>query len=175
MNEPKTDIRLIRITDADPLSTHLVRDAAAFARWEPARPAEFATPDGQRRRIEQLLEEHDQGARFPAVIVADGIVIGQVTVSSILGPPFRKGSLGYWVATTHHGRGHATRAVGLALQLMAGQLDLHRAEAHTQIDNLASQEVLRRNGFASFGIAHDHIYIQDAWRDEIFWERSLSG
>lgn len=173
MAEPKTTIRLIDIADADALSVHLTRDAEAFARWEPARTADSFKPDGQRRRIEEMLEDHRRGNRWPAVVLADGDVIGQVTVSTILGKPFRKGSLGYWIATTHQGQGHATRAVGLALDVMTDRLGLHRVEAHTQVDNLASHEVLRRNGFTSYGIAHDHIYIAGAWHDEIFWERTL--
>jgi [ribosomal protein S5]-alanine N-acetyltransferase len=62
---------------------------------------------------------------------------------------------------------------GLALRVMADELGLHRAEAHTQVENLASHGVLRRNGFVSYGIAHGHIFIQGAWHDEIFWERIL--
>ncbi len=58
---------------------------------------------------------------------------------------------------------------------MADDLELHRAEAHTQVDNLASQAVLRNNGFRSWGIAHDHISMRGEWRDEIFWERTLEG
>jgi [ribosomal protein S5]-alanine N-acetyltransferase len=66
-----------------------------------------------------------------------------------------------------------TTILGLALRVMADELGLHRAEAHTQVENLASHGVLRRNGFVSYGIAHGHIFIQGAWHDEIFWERIL--
>lgn len=70
-------------------------------------------------------------------------------------------------------RGHASRAVGLVLRLMAEQLGLHRAEAHTRVENLPSHGVLRKNGFRSYGIAHEHIFLQGEWHDEIFWERRL--
>jgi ribosomal-protein-alanine N-acetyltransferase len=89
--------------------------------------------------------------------------------------PIQKGFLGYWVATTSQGQGHASRAVGLVLELMAGELGLHRAEAHTQMENLASHAVLRNNGFTPWGVAHAHIHIAGAWRDEVFWERTLTG
>jgi [ribosomal protein S5]-alanine N-acetyltransferase len=52
-------------------------------------------------------------------------------------------------------------------------LGLYRVEAHTQVDNIASQQVLKNNGFASFGVASEHIFIDGAWRDDIFWQRSL--
>jgi ribosomal-protein-alanine N-acetyltransferase len=173
MAEPTTAIRLIEFGDAGALADLQARDRDAFAQWEPARPDAFFTPDGQRERIEALLDDHRHGSRWPGVVLADGVVVGQVTVSTILGQPFRKGFLGYWISSSHQGRGHASRAVGLTLRLMAEQLDLHRAEAHTQVENLPSHGVLRRNGFASYGIAHEHIFIQGEWRDEIFWERTL--
>lgn len=168
-----TEIRLIDVGDAEVIAAHRARDADAFARWEPSRPADFYTADGQRERIEQLLDDHRRGDRWPGVVLADGAVIGQVTVSTILRGPFRKGFLGYWIASSHQGQGHASRAVGLTLRVMAAELELHRAEAHTQIDNAASRGVLRRNGFTSYGIAHEHIFIEGRWRDEIFWECTL--
>jgi ribosomal-protein-alanine N-acetyltransferase len=101
------------------------------------------------------------------------MVIGQVTISNILRGPFHKGSLGYWVAVPFQRQGHASRAVSLALQVAAGELGLHRVEATTQMANLPSHQVLRRNGFSSFGIAHSHIFINGAWRDGVYWERNL--
>jgi ribosomal-protein-alanine N-acetyltransferase len=126
-----TEIRLIDVGDADAIAARRARDADAFARWEPSRPADFSSADGQRERIEQLLDDHRNGDRWPGVALADGAVTGRV------------------------------------------KLKLHRAEAHTQIDNLPSHGVLRKNGFTSYGIAHAHIFIEGDWRDEIFWERTL--
>lgn len=159
--------------DAEAIADHRARDRQAFARWEPAQPDEFYTPAGQRRRIGTLLDDHGRGTRWPAVILADGVVIGQVTVSTILYGPFRKGFLGYWVASVAQGRGHATRAVARTLSVMAGELGLHRAEAHTQMENLPSQRVLRANGFRPWGVAHAHFFVEGAWHDEVFWERLL--
>ncbi|GGO03086.1 GNAT family N-acetyltransferase [Microbispora bryophytorum] len=173
MADEETTIRLIRVDDAGVIAAHRARDRQANATREPAQPDEFYTEAGQRRRIETLLGEHDRGERWPAVILADGEVVGQVTVSTILRAPFRKGFLGYWVASASSGRGHATRAVSRILTVMTEELGLHRAEAHTRMDNLASQRVLRANGFQPWGVAHAHIFLDGAWHDEVFWERTL--
>ncbi|MEU8945754.1 GNAT family protein [Streptomyces sp. NPDC048489] len=87
---------------------------------------------------------------------SDGPVIGPVSISSILRGPFQKGFLGHWVSSSHQGLGHTSRAAGLALRVAGDELDLHRLEAHTQLENLASQAVLRKHGFSSWGIAHEH-------------------
>jgi len=173
MSTPRTSIRLIEPGDAEALCAHLARDAEAFARWDPERPAEFFTPAGQRSRIEATLARYDDGEVWPGVILADGVVIGRITVQDILRRAWRKAELGYWIAYPYQGQGHATQAVGLAVRLMTTELELHRAEAFTQMDNLGSQHVLRNNGFIPCGVARSHIFTAGKWRDEIFWERLL--
>lgn len=173
MSTPNTAIRLIEPGDAEALADHLTRDAEALARWDPERPPEYYTTAGQRSRIERILTRHADGEAWPGVVLADGDVIGQITVQDILLRAWRKGELGYWLGYPHHGQGHATRAVGLVVGLMAGELGLHRAEAKTQMDNLGSQHVLRSNSFIPYGVSRSHIFVAGQWRDEILWERLL--
>jgi len=173
MTSQTTAIRLIEVGDAEQIAAHLARDVDDFARWEPAQPKEYYTTAGQESRIDRLLNGYRNGDRWPGVVLADNAVIGQVTISTILRGPFQKGYLGYWVAVPFQRQGHASRAVSLALQVMVSELGLHRAEAHTQMENLPSHQVLRKNGFSTFGTAHSHIFINGAWRDGVLWERSL--
>lgn len=169
-----TSVRLIALTDAPAIAEHLARDGEATYRWDPARPAEFYTTQGQVKRIELLLGQHLAGLTWPGVIVLDDVVIGQVTVTAILRGPFQKGFLGYWVASSFQKEGHASRAVGLVLQVMTHELGLHRAEAFAQAENIASNKVLEKNGFTKWGVAHSHTYLAGAWRDEVFWEQTLA-
>jgi ribosomal-protein-alanine N-acetyltransferase len=173
MSSPVTHIRLISLDDAEAITEHLRRDAEATARWDPPRSPDYYTLEGQRRRIERLLLRHATGESWPAVVLDGDRVIGQITVQEILQRAWRKASIGYWIGTPHQGQGHATRAVDLVTRLMAGELGLHRAEATTQIENIASQNVLRKNGFVPIGIAHERMFTVGAWHDEIFWERIL--
>ncbi|MEV6019615.1 GNAT family protein [Streptomyces sp. NPDC051997] len=166
-----TRIRLIEPADAAAIAAHRARDAEAFRRWEPAQPDGFFTAQGQEERIGRLLAGHRAGSVWPGVVLAGDQVIGQVTVGGILPQPhLRRGSLGYWIAGTAQNRGHAGRAVALALGVMTGELGLHRAEASTQLENLPSQRVLRRNGFSPYGVAHSSILLDGSWRDALLWE-----
>jgi ribosomal-protein-alanine N-acetyltransferase len=173
MSSPVTDIRLITTDDAKAITAHICRDAAATARWDPPRSADYYTLEGQRRRIERMLLRHATGESWPGVVLDGDAVIGQITVQEILQRAWRKASLGYWIGVPHQGQGHATRAVGLAIRLMISDLGLHRAEAFTQIENTASQNVLRKNRFLPVGTVHAYIFTDGAWHDEIFWERVL--
>ncbi|WP_424217299.1 GNAT family N-acetyltransferase (plasmid) [Streptomyces sp. BI20] len=169
-----TAIRLIEPADAAAIAAHRTRDAEAFRRWEPAQPAEFFTPEGQADRIEGLLAGHRAGTVWPGVVLADDRVIGQVTVGGILPQPhLRRGSVGYWIAGVAQNRGHAGRAVGHVLRVMTDELGLHRAEASTNLENLPSQRVLRRHGFAPYGVARSAILLDGRWQDSLLWERIL--
>jgi ribosomal-protein-alanine N-acetyltransferase len=173
MNTPRTSIRLIELDDAEALAAHLGRDAEAFARWDPERSPEFYTRAGQRSRIEGMLTRRRNGEVWPGVVLAGDVVIGQVTVQNILRGAWRKAELGYWIAYPYQGLGHATRAVGLAVEVMTTKLALHRAEAITQMDNLGSQHVLRNNGFVPCGVLRSRMFTAGAWHDQILWERLL--
>ncbi|MFV2022886.1 GNAT family N-acetyltransferase, partial [Micromonospora sp. LOL_023] len=119
---------------------------------------------------------HLSGTTWPGVVLADGTVAGQVTVGTILRQPFlRKASVGYWIGSVFQNEGHASRAVTQVLAVMAGELGLHRAEASTRLENLASQKALRRNGFRPYGVAREHILLDGAWRDGILWELILGS
>ncbi|WP_310794853.1 GNAT family protein [Streptomyces sp. TLI_171] len=85
----------------------------------------------------------------------------------------RRGSVGYWIGSVARNRGHAGRAVGLAVRVMTDQLGLHRVEAATNLENLPSQRVLRRNGFSPYGVAHSSILLDGRWQDALLWERLL--
>lgn len=174
MRSGNTRIRPIEPADAAVIAAHRARHVAAFRPWEPAQPATFLTPEGQAERIDGLLVGYRAGKVRPGVVLADEQVIGQVTVGGILSQPhLRRGSVGYWIATVAQNRGHAGHAVGLALRVMRDELGLHRAEASTQLENLPSQRVLRRNGFAPYGVAHSSILLDGTWQDSLLWERIL--
>jgi ribosomal-protein-alanine N-acetyltransferase len=52
-----------------------------------------------------------------------------------------------------------------------GELDLHRLEAGTLLDNLASQRVLENNRFTRIGVARKHLLLGGEWRDHVLFER----
>ena len=82
-----------------------------------------------------------------------------------------RATVGYWVDESRNGRGLAGRALAETVELAFGELELHRLEAGTLLDNAASQRVLRRNAFTEIGVARKHLLIGGAWRDHLLFER----
>jgi ribosomal-protein-alanine N-acetyltransferase len=104
-------------------------------------------------------------------IVDGGAIAGTIALSNIVRGPFDSANVGYWVASASQGRGLATRAVAEILRFAFDELGLHRVEAGTLVDNVASQRVLERNGFTRIGLARRYLRIAGEWRDHVLFER----
>jgi ribosomal-protein-alanine N-acetyltransferase len=51
---------------------------------------------------------------------------------------------------------------------------LHRLEAGTMLENVASQRVLEKNGFERIGIAREYLHIDGDWRDHVLFQKVRS-
>ena len=156
-------IRPLTVDDSGELAALVVENRAFLSPFEPDRNERFYTVEGQRER----LEREDKHAF--AILDGDRIA-GTVSLSNVVRGPHESANLGYWVAEPFNGRGLATKAVGELVPVAFGQLGLHRLEAGTLVDNLASQRVLEKNGFESIGIARGYLHIGGEWRDHMLFQ-----
>ena len=65
------------------------------------------------------------------------------------------GEIGYWLRTSHTGRGLAREAVGAVLELAWEELGLLRVEARCDTRNERSWRLVERLGFTFEGVARD--------------------
>ncbi|MFI6641647.1 GNAT family N-acetyltransferase [Streptomyces sp. NPDC050504] len=166
-------MRLAALSDAPAVADALVRNREYMAPWEPVRPEEFYTGAGQRARLSMLLRGLEAGVGASWVLVDGDRVVGGFTLSGISLGYFRSGQLGYWVDKEYAGRGLATAAVRAVCETARDDLLLHRVEAGTLLDNTASQRVLAKCGFESYGVAPKYLYIAGDWRDNRLFQRLL--
>jgi [ribosomal protein S5]-alanine N-acetyltransferase len=167
----QVELRPVRLTDAEPLARLYAAERGFLAPYDPVRPEAFYTTDGQRAEIEQALAQAAAGLRFRYLIVADGQLVGALGIGNVVRAVFLSGNLGYFVAQSVNGMGVATRAVGLAVEEAFGVLGMHRLEAGTLVDNVASQRVLEKNGFERIGLARAYLKIAGEWRDHLLFQR----
>jgi ribosomal-protein-alanine N-acetyltransferase len=104
-------------------------------------------------------------------ILDQGAIVGVISLTNIIRGPFQSANLGYWVDHSHNGRGIATAAIGEVLRFAFGTAELHRVEAGTLVENLASQRVLEKKGFERIGLARRYLCIAGAWRDHLLFQR----
>ena len=53
------------------------------------------------------------------------------------------------------------------------ELGLHRLEAGTMVENVASQRVLEACGYERFGLAPKLLFLNGAWRDHLLFQKLL--
>ncbi len=163
--------RLVRPDDAAALARILRDNRENLAPYEPPRAESFFTEEGQATVIANHLRDHERGAGLPLVILGtEGEVAGRINVNHIVRGPFQSASVGYWLDAAHRGQGLATAAVAAVKAIAFTELGLHRLEAGTLLHNVASQRVLRNNGFVPFGVAPDYLHIGGRWQDHILFQ-----
>lgn len=157
-------IRPVEAADAQAILDLRLANRDYFARWEPDsdEPERWWTLAGIRARIA------DGQPRF--AILDDGSVAGMVSLTGIQRTPFDTCMVSYFVDAARSGRGLATRAVGEAVRFAFDELRLHRVEAGTAVENVASRRVLEHNGFTRVGLLRRHLRIRGEWLDHYLWE-----
>jgi ribosomal-protein-alanine N-acetyltransferase len=146
----------------------VLANRAFLAPYEPVRPPEYWTVEGQRTRLADP-------ARHDWLILDEGAPAGMVSLSNVARGHLQRAIVSYWVAESRGRRGLATTAVAEVAGIAFGELGLHRLEAGTLVDNVRSQRVLERNGFDRIGVARKYLRIAGEWRDHVLFERVADG
>lgn len=180
MSPPRVELRSVHLDDARALATLYTAERSFLAPFEPTRDEAFYSTAGQRRILERTIGLRVAGFSDRFLILADEALVGVLTVNNIVRGVFQSGSIGYFVAQAHNRRGIATQAVARVCEWAFGASGLHRLEAGTLIDNLASQRVLEHNGFTRIGVAPRYLLIAGRWQDHVLFQRlaeesSLAG
>jgi [ribosomal protein S5]-alanine N-acetyltransferase len=161
-------IRPLAEHDAPALLELRLANRAFLAPFDPVRPESYFTLAAQ-----TAVARNTDGLRF--AILDDGALAGTITISNVSLGPFLSANVGYWVSSDRNGRGLASRAVAELSKHAFGELGLHRLEAGTLVDNLASQRVLEKNGFELIGLARSYLRINGAWRDHLLFQRTAAA
>ena len=164
-------IRLLEPGDGAALAKLYTSNWEFLAPFEPDRDDSFFTQSVQRRRIERMAD----GEYWLWGIFDEDTFAGMIALSDVVRGPLQLANVGYWVDRAHNGRGLATHALAEVVDFAFTEAKLHRVEAATLPDNLASQRVLEKNGFTKFGYATELLLIAGAWRDHVLFERVAPG
>ena len=102
----------------------------------------------------------------------DDTIVGRANLQNIIRGTMQGGTLGYWVDQGHLRRGLAKASVEF-LEERALELGLHRLEAGTMVENVASQRVLEACGYEQYGLAPKLLFLNGAWRDHVLFQKLL--
>ena len=140
-------------------------------RWEPTWSDNEFTSRSFRRRLKWYREGAGSDTSYSFFIESkeNRALIGGVTLDAIRRGTTQRAVLGYWLVKAATGRGYMTEAVKATLRFAFDELKLHRVEAASIPENVASVRVLERTGFEREGYMRAYIRIDGAWQDHLLF------
>jgi ribosomal-protein-serine acetyltransferase len=140
-------VRRLTLGDVPEIWALVEAERDRVAEWMPWVEA-TKTIEDQRRWVQQVLA--DERSLDGAGIFVDGAYAGG---TGLMVDEFRiSGEIGYWIASTHEGKGHVTRAVRAMIEIGFRELGLHRIFIRAGVDNVRSRAIPERLGFRPEGV-----------------------
>lgn len=96
-----------------------------------------------------------------------GRTVGDVTF--YLASHGHTAEIGYTLHPWARGKGYATEAAAALIDHLVDDIGVHRLEASTHPDNIASNRVLERLGFALEGVKRESYWVGDVVTDDAMW------
>jgi ribosomal-protein-alanine N-acetyltransferase len=162
-------LRLPMMSDYGPWAELRARSREHLTPWEPVWQRDELTRSAFRRRVRHYSREarEDMGYAFLIFREGDEQLLGGLTLSNVRRGVTQAAVLGYWLGLPFVQRGYMTEAVRATAAFAFDELHLHRLEAATMQNNLASIRVLEHNGFLREGFARKLLRINGVWEDHV--------
>jgi ribosomal-protein-alanine N-acetyltransferase len=157
------------MTDYAPWAELRARSREHLTPWEPLWQRDELTRSAFRRRVRHYQREarEDLGYAFLIFREGDEQLLGGLTLSNVRRGVTQAAVLGYWLGLPFVKRGYMTEAVRAVAAFGFEELHLHRLEAATMPNNIASIRVLEHNGFRREGFARKLLKINGVWEDHV--------
>ena len=111
--------------------------------------------------------DHREGTGLIFGVQIDGRFVGQFSISNVHWGAMSTGMLGYWIVSEWSGRGLGSLVTALVLDLVVGELGLHRVEVCVRPENERSLGVCRGLGLVEEGLRPRFMHIGGQWADHI--------
>jgi len=97
---------------------------------------------------------------------SDDAMLGEVSLI-LRSSTSRQAEVGYIFHPDHHGRGYATEAVRMLLEMAFDRAGVHRAYARCSALNSGSRRVMERLGMRQEAHFREHQFVKGAWDEEL--------
>ncbi|KYH27165.1 MULTISPECIES: GNAT family N-acetyltransferase [Clostridium] len=165
------ELKILTPEDSKCVLEYYKRNKEYLEPFEPTRDKEFYTLEGQRQSLVESYKQFLNGSSVNFGIYKNKVLIGKIQVNNIVRGVFQNAFVGYSIDKEEQGKGYMKEALNLVLDYAFDDMELHRIEASTLVDNTRSQNVLKACGFKEIGISEKYLFINGKWRDhKIFYK-----
>lgn len=161
------DLSVLTLDNAEDVLNYYIKNREYLRRFEPDREESFYTLSVQKRNLIESYKQFLNGDSVNFGIYKKGRFIGKIQMSNIVMGVFKSAFVGYSIDEDEQGKGYMKEALSLVLKYAFEDMDLHRLEASTLLENIRSQGVLKGCGFKELGVNENYLFINGKWRDHI--------
>lgn len=167
----KINLSVLTPENAESVLNYYIKNKDYLSKFEPDREKNFYTLDIQKRILIESYREFLSGKSVNLGIYKDKTFIGKIQISNIVMGVFKSAFVGYSIDKDEQGKGYMKEALKLTLEYAFNEMDLHRIEASTLVDNIRSQKVLLSCGFKEIGLNEKYIFINGKWQDHLTFNK----
>lgn len=171
----RVNLKVLTPENSEEVLNYYIRNKEHLKNFEPSREESFYSLEVQRNILMENYKQFLNGTSLNLGIYKENAFIGKVQLSNIVYGVFRSAFVGYSIDESYQGKGYMKEGLKLLLDYAFEEMELHRIEASTLVDNMKSQEVLKACGFKELGVNKEYLFINGAWRDHITFYRIHTG
>jgi RimJ/RimL family protein N-acetyltransferase len=165
---PRLILRLFQDSDLEPFVNYRSDpEVARYQGWDAPFPRETAASFIEEMK-DKPLGLAGEWYQVAIALRSTGQLIGDCAYH-ILAEDARQAEIGFTLARTFQGSGYATEAVTALLDILFGELSLHRVTATCDADNGASARLLDRIGMRREGHSVENIWFKGRWGSEFLY------
>lgn len=161
-------LRHLKDTDGELWVKYRLEDQDTLESVEPTSSLkwEYANgPQGWEPFFNFVENQRKNNQGISLAIEVDGEFAGVMSAYDFKAGASMSGRVGYWISTRFAGHGYTTAALALMTIYLTQDVNLHRVEATTLLDNVASQKVLEKVGFVREGVQREVLFVGGKWQD----------
>ena len=168
-------VRTISRRDFDAVVLGYALSGEALNRFDEGRvDVARLTEEWYREELEQRCTdaERDDCYMFNIFRNSDGVCLGYCDITVMKRDDFQFAKVGYTIFNQYWGNGYGTESLCALTEIGFRDLELHRLEAHVNMDNPASKRVLEKAGYSFECVRRRFILEDGVWTDHEVWYRN---
>lgn len=167
----RVQLRPIVLTDFEAWREVRTRNHDWLTRWEPQRQENQPDPTTDRDafavRCSARQRERQLGTGYGFGIFADGVLCGEINLSTVQRGPFQSAYVGYWVDEKWAGQGLVPESLVVLARFAFDELGLHRIQIAIIPRNASSRRVVEKLDIRIEGLAERYLEINGIWEDHL--------
>ncbi|QSO52701.1 GNAT family N-acetyltransferase [Alicyclobacillus curvatus] len=164
--DEEVSLRLVERRHVEELFQVIVTNADHVGRWLPFARATTQVTDTL-AFVDSALIDFAAGKGLVAGIWYCSQLVG--TIGLRIDKGHQSASVGYWIDSSHEGRGIVTRACRALINFAFDELKLHRIEIRANPGNVKSRAIPERLDFVEEGIVRGAFKLYDKFEDSIIY------